>query len=174
MKYPPGADLVGLFLSARQRRISAVLVPPHVDCGDKPIRDCMWATERGRERGSKLLVREQKPSSRRGQTGPEPLDCPACPVYSIWFNPLNQTAPAMSVTVNIHEAKTHLPRLVDQAAKGREFVIGKAGKPMVRVVPIHALSPNRTLGFLAGKGRIAADLKSTFAQDIDAIFSPGR
>ena len=40
------------------------------------------------------------------------------------------------LTVNIHEAKTNLSRLVDQAAKGREFVIAKAGKPMVRVIPL--------------------------------------
>jgi prevent-host-death family protein len=39
-------------------------------------------------------------------------------------------------TVNIHEAKTHLSRLVDEAAKGEAFVIAKAGKPMVRVVPL--------------------------------------
>ena len=39
----------------------------------------------------------------------------------------------MSTIVNIHEAKTHLSRLVDQAAKGQEFIIAKAGKPMVRV-----------------------------------------
>jgi prevent-host-death family protein len=41
-------------------------------------------------------------------------------------------------TVNIHEAKTHLSRLVEQAAKGREFVIAKAGKPMVQVMPVQA------------------------------------
>jgi prevent-host-death family protein len=39
-------------------------------------------------------------------------------------------------SVNIHEAKTHLSRLVDQAAKGEPFIIAKAGKPMVKVVPI--------------------------------------
>ncbi|KAB2873154.1 MAG: type II toxin-antitoxin system prevent-host-death family antitoxin, partial [Burkholderiaceae bacterium] len=44
----------------------------------------------------------------------------------------------MATTVNIHEAKTHLSRLVDQASKGREFIIAKAGKPMVRVVPVEA------------------------------------
>jgi prevent-host-death family protein len=38
-------------------------------------------------------------------------------------------------TVNIHEAKTHLSRLVDQAAKGDSFVIAKSGKPLVKVVP---------------------------------------
>ena len=77
----------------------------------------------------------------------------------------------MTVTVNIHEAKTHLSRLVEQASKGQEFVIAKAGKPMVRVVPINPMSPLRTLGFLAGQGVIAADLKQAFASDIEAMFS---
>ena len=76
----------------------------------------------------------------------------------------------MTVTVNIHEAKTHLSRLVEQAAKGREFVIAKAGKPMVRVVPLQALPTLRTLGFLAGQGTVKADLKRAFARDINAMF----
>ena len=38
--------------------------------------------------------------------------------------------------VNMHEAKTHLSRLVEQAAKGEEFIIAKAGRPLVKVVPI--------------------------------------
>jgi prevent-host-death family protein len=76
-------------------------------------------------------------------------------------------------TVNIHEAKTHLSRLVEQAAKGREFVIAKAGKPMVRVVPVQAPSALRSLGYLAGKGTITADVKAAFAEDIDRMFSPG-
>ncbi len=80
----------------------------------------------------------------------------------------------MSDIFNIHEAKTHLSRLVDQAAKGREFVIAKAGKPMVRVVPIEALPANRTLGFLAGRGIISADLKAAFTDDIEAMFGAGR
>ena len=41
-------------------------------------------------------------------------------------------------TVNIHEAKTHLSRLVDRAAKGEPFIIAKAGKPLVKVVPLDA------------------------------------
>ena len=77
-------------------------------------------------------------------------------------------------TVNIHEAKTHLSRLVEQAAKGQEFVIAKAGKPMVRVVPIVARSKTRTLGFLAGQGVIDADIKETFAADIEAMFGLAR
>lgn len=79
----------------------------------------------------------------------------------------------MTVTVNIHEAKTHLSRLVDQAAKGREFVIAKAGKPMVRVIPIEAPPKLRSLGFLAGQGRIDADVKTAFAQEMDAMFNAG-
>jgi prevent-host-death family protein len=75
----------------------------------------------------------------------------------------------MTTTVNLHEVKTHLSRLVDQAAKGREFIIAKAGKPMVRVVPLQAVSAQRTLGFLAGQGVITADVKAAFAADIGAM-----
>ena len=56
-------------------------------------------------------------------------------------------------TVNIHEAKTHLSRLVDQAAKGEPFVIAKAGKPLVKVVALDAPSSateTRRTGFLRG------------------------
>ena len=80
----------------------------------------------------------------------------------------------MTVTVNIHEAKTHLSRLVEQAAKGHEFVIAKAGKPMVRVVPIEAPPAERRLGVLKGKGIVTADLKKDFADEIDAMFHGGR
>ena len=80
----------------------------------------------------------------------------------------------MDITVNIHEAKTHLSRLVEQASKGQEFVIAKAGKPMVRVVPIEAPSVTRTLGFLVGRGTIEADLKAAFSADIDAMFGSAR
>ena len=77
-------------------------------------------------------------------------------------------------TVNIHEAKTHLSRLVEQASKGREFVIAKAGKPMVRVVPIDAPPASRTLGFLAGKGIVTADVKQALVDDIEATFGTVR
>jgi len=77
-------------------------------------------------------------------------------------------------TVNIHEAKTHLSRLVDQAAHGREFVIAKAGKPMVRVIPLLAPPAVRTLGFLVGRGVVQAKLKQGFEADIDAMFSSAR
>jgi prevent-host-death family protein len=76
----------------------------------------------------------------------------------------------MTITVNIHEAKTHLSRLVEQAAKGREFVIAKAGKPMVRVIPIEPPPSARRLGFMAGTGTVAADVKEAFATDIERMF----
>jgi prevent-host-death family protein len=62
-------------------------------------------------------------------------------------------------TVNIHEAKTHLSRLVDQAAKGEPFVIAKAGKPLVKVMALDAPSPKqvRRLGFMAGLVAIPDD-----------------
>jgi len=62
-------------------------------------------------------------------------------------------------TVNIHEAKTHLSRLVDQAAKGEPFVIAKAGKPLVKVVALDApaKAPIRRVGFLEGQYTIPDD-----------------
>ena len=49
-------------------------------------------------------------------------------------------------TYNIHEAKTHLSRLVEQAAKGEPFVIAKSGKPLVKVVPLNAPGLPRSNG----------------------------
>jgi len=55
-------------------------------------------------------------------------------------------------TIDIHEAKSRLSRLVDQAAKGEPFVIAKAGKPLVKVIPLDAPAPLeiRRTGFLSG------------------------
>lgn len=55
-------------------------------------------------------------------------------------------------TVNLHVAKTHLSRLVDEAAAGEEVIIAKAGKPMVRLVPV--APKRRRTGFGADKGKI--------------------
>lgn len=61
-------------------------------------------------------------------------------------------------TVNLYEAKTHLSQLVDRAAAGEEIVIGKAGKPMVRLVPYVAQPPEpRTPGAWKGRVRIHPD-----------------
>ena len=59
---------------------------------------------------------------------------------------------------NIHAAKTHLSRLVDGAARGEEFIIAKAGKPMVKVIPINPIKlDQKRVGFLSGKIEVPYD-----------------
>lgn len=60
-------------------------------------------------------------------------------------------------TFNIHHAKTHLSRLVEEAAAGEEIVIAKAGKPMAKLVAVKAATGQRALGRLAGAVRESAD-----------------
>jgi prevent-host-death family protein len=62
--------------------------------------------------------------------------------------------------VNIHEAKTHLSRLVARAAAGEEIVIGKAGKPMAKLVPYTESKEPRKLGAWKGKVWLAPDWDS--------------
>jgi prevent-host-death family protein len=75
-------------------------------------------------------------------------------------------------TFNIHEAKTHLSRLVDEAEKGEPFIIAKAGKPKVKVVPIDTEKPKpkRRIGFLKGKIKVPDDIKTPFAEEIEKMF----
>lgn len=75
-------------------------------------------------------------------------------------------------TVNIHEAKTHLSRLVEQAAKGEGFVIAKAGKPMVKVVALtdEDQAKPSPFGFLAGMPETPDDFDTMFADEIVAMF----
>ena len=75
-------------------------------------------------------------------------------------------------TVNIHEAKTHLSRLVDQAAKGAPFVIAKAGKPLVKVVPLSAPDGGqvRRLGFLRGQIAVPDDFDRLGSAEIEELF----
>lgn len=75
-------------------------------------------------------------------------------------------------TVNIHEAKTHLSRLVEDAARGQPFVIARAGKPLVKVTMIEGETPRR-LGFLAGQAGIPDDFDTMAADDIRALFEAG-
>lgn len=71
----------------------------------------------------------------------------------------------MSHAINIHEAKTHLSRLVEQAAAGNEIVIAKAGRPMARLVPLAAAPKPKTLGLLRGKLAIASDFDAPLPPD---------
>lgn len=73
-------------------------------------------------------------------------------------------------TVNIHEAKTHLSRLVEQAVNGEPFIIAKAGKPLVTVMAIPASSTPRRFGFLAGRARIPDDFDTMGEKEIAELF----
>ena len=79
----------------------------------------------------------------------------------------------MTAQVNLHDAKTHLSRLVEQAARGQSFVIAKAGKPMVRVMPVDEPSAQRRLGFLSGQAVVSIDVKSAFEEEMLAQFELG-
>jgi prevent-host-death family protein len=79
-------------------------------------------------------------------------------------------------TVNIHEAKTHLSRLVDRAAKGEPFVIAKAGKPLVKVVPLDAPPAGevKRLGFLEGLISVPDDFDTMGMAEIEKMFYGGK
>ena len=74
--------------------------------------------------------------------------------------------------VNIHEAKTHLSRLVEDAARGKSFIIAKAGKPLVKVVPLDEgdLAETRRLGFMAGEIKTPDDFDRMGEDRIAALF----
>ncbi len=77
--------------------------------------------------------------------------------------------------VNMHEAKTHLSRLVEQAARGASFVIAKAGKPMVKVTPLDApeASQVRRLGFMSGQITVPDDFDRMGGEQIEQLFTGG-
>jgi prevent-host-death family protein len=74
--------------------------------------------------------------------------------------------------INIHEAKTHLSRIVERAARGESFVIAKAGKPMVKMVPLD--TPDRAsrqrLGFFAGQAVVPDDFDAMGSSEIERLF----
>jgi prevent-host-death family protein len=75
-------------------------------------------------------------------------------------------------TVNIHEAKTQLSRLVDEAAKGKPFIIAKAGKPMVKVMSLETPTGAqiRRRGFLAGQIAVPRDFDRMGREEIEKLF----
>ncbi|MFZ0303248.1 MAG: type II toxin-antitoxin system prevent-host-death family antitoxin [Terracidiphilus sp.] len=79
-------------------------------------------------------------------------------------------------TYNIHEAKTHLSRLVDEAEKGEPFIIAKAGKPKVQVIPISSgkKKPKSRIGFMKGAYTPPDDIKTPFAAEIEELFYGGK
>ena len=74
--------------------------------------------------------------------------------------------------INIHEAKTQLSRLVDQAARGEPFVIAKAGKPMVKVIALTApeAGQQKRLGFMTGQIAVPVDFDEMGKTQIEQLF----
>lgn len=77
--------------------------------------------------------------------------------------------------VNIHAAKTHLSRLVDEASKGEPFVIAKAGKPVVKVTALDAPTGRkiRRLGFMSGQISVPDDFDQLGSKEIEEMFNGG-
>ncbi|HZD47194.1 MAG TPA: type II toxin-antitoxin system prevent-host-death family antitoxin, partial [Silvibacterium sp.] len=74
--------------------------------------------------------------------------------------------------VNIHEAKTHLSRLLEEAVKGEPFIIAKAGKPLVKVSAIDSVPADRQrrLGFLSGQIKVPRDFDRMGSAEIERLF----
>lgn len=77
------------------------------------------------------------------------------------------------ITVNIHEAKTQLSKLVDRASRGESFVIAKAGKPLVRVTAVDAPAAAQRLGFMKGEIEVPDDFDRMGTAEIARLFGAG-
>ena len=77
--------------------------------------------------------------------------------------------------VNIHAAKTHLSRLVDEAAAGESFIIAKAGKLVAQVmaIPSTSAAPPRRRGFLAGQIQVPDNFDRMGEAEIKHLFGSG-
>jgi prevent-host-death family protein len=77
--------------------------------------------------------------------------------------------------VNIYEAKSHLSQLVDKASKGDAFVIAKAGRPLVKVVPYREdVKPRSRIGGMRDRFMVPDDIKTVAADEILALFEGTR
>jgi len=78
-------------------------------------------------------------------------------------------------TVNIHEAKTHLSKLIEGARNGEPFIIAKAGKPVVKVIPIGSPTGRkaRRIGFMKGRILIPGDFDRMYSEEIERLFEGG-
>jgi prevent-host-death family protein len=77
------------------------------------------------------------------------------------------------ITVNIHEAKTQLSKLVDQAVNGDAFVIARAGKPLVKVAGLDTPDAPKRVGFLEGEIVVPKDFDRMGEAEIAALFGVG-
>lgn len=77
------------------------------------------------------------------------------------------------LTINIHEAKTHLSRFIEKAAAGEEIIIAKAGKPVAKLVPLHSQPSSRSLGIFKGKLNVPEDFDAALPEDVMMQFQSG-
>jgi prevent-host-death family protein len=75
-----------------------------------------------------------------------------------------------SMEVNIHEAKTHLSRLLERVAMGEEVIIAKAGTPVAKLVPIKQTNRGFKFGSAKGKMVIADDFNDPLPKEIEDLF----
>jgi prevent-host-death family protein len=76
----------------------------------------------------------------------------------------------MSLAVNVHEAKTHLSRLLEQAMAGEDVVIMRSGRPLVRLIPVEAAPRARKIGSAAGVFTVPDDFDAPLPDDVLAEF----
>jgi prevent-host-death family protein len=72
----------------------------------------------------------------------------------------------MTTIVNVHQAKTHFSRLLDEVAAGGEVVIAKAGKPVARLVPLEPVVRRKKLGLLKGRISVPDDFDAPLPPEI--------
>ncbi len=72
----------------------------------------------------------------------------------------------MSAVINIHEAKTHLSRIVEEVAAGKEVIIAKAGKPIARLVPLSGAPRPKKLGLLRGRIKVPDDFNAPLPREV--------
>lgn len=76
----------------------------------------------------------------------------------------------MTTIVNVHQAKTHLSRLLDEVAAGAEVVIAKAGRPVARLVPLEPVVRKKRFGLLKGRIDVPDDFDAPLPPDVLADF----
>lgn len=74
------------------------------------------------------------------------------------------------ISVNVHEAKTHLSRLLERVAAGEEILISKAGKPMAKLTPLSKPQVNRVPGLDIGVIKIPDDFDAPLPDDLLQLF----
>lgn len=73
-------------------------------------------------------------------------------------------------TVNIHDAKTHLSKLIERAVAGEDVIIAKAGKPLVRLTALEPPPRKSRIGFLKGQVTVPDDFDTMFQEEIEEMF----